>query len=111
VYTTRSVRERYEREISPVWLIQNQLPCGNKLALIYGVFHFFILKMNLTNNICMHVGTSCEEVGLSNIISLDILGPLSFMFNRTINTDAIYCTMYVLVTHTISCAVCTAGFV
>jgi hypothetical protein len=40
----------------------------------------------------MHVGTSCEEVGLSNIISLDKLGPLSFMFNRTINTDAIYCT-------------------
>ncbi len=58
----------------------------------------------------MHVGTSCEEVGLSNIISLDKLGPLSFMFNRAINTDAIYCT-YILVTHTIFCAFCSAGFV
>ncbi len=55
----------------------------------------------------MYVGTGREEAGLSNILSVDKSGPLNFMFNRTINNDVIY----ILVIHTISCAVCTAGFV
>jgi hypothetical protein len=82
----------------PVWIIQNKLTCGNILVLIYGAFYFFILKMNLNNN-GMNVDTGNGKVMLSNILVVDKLGPLSFMFNL------IQYTIYILVVHTISCAV------